>query len=78
MSSERVTVTEDEINAWMRRLYALSKIHTVRLRDDVLGLVRVPAKYVAIIDAMHQAMTALAHGDPLPEFEEEKRNAKKR
>lgn len=69
----RTNVSDDDINAWMRKLYARAKIGTVDFRsagrpNAPLGLIGVPAKYVAVIDAMHQAMTALAHGESLPEF----------
>lgn len=66
-------VTDEDINAWMRQLYVHAKIGTVDFRradrpNAPIGLIGVPSKYVAVIDAMHQAMTALAHGEPLPKF----------
>jgi hypothetical protein len=71
----RTDTTDAEINAWMRKLYALAKIGTVDFsRADrpnaPTGLIGVPSKYVAVIDAMHEAMVCLAHGEPLPEFAE--------
>jgi hypothetical protein len=71
----RTKVSDADIDAWMRKLYALAKIGTVDFRradnpNGAMGLIGVPAKYVAVIDAMHMAMTALACGEPLPEFAE--------
>jgi hypothetical protein len=79
----RTRVTDDDINAWMHRLYVLAKIGTVDFRSAArpsapLGLIGVPAKYVAVIDAMHQAMSALANGEPLPEFAVTEPTTKKR
>lgn len=66
-------VTAEMVDAWMRKLYGLAKIRTVDFRradrpNAPVGLIGVPSKYVAVIDAMHAAMTALRRGEPLPEF----------
>lgn len=80
---EAVKTTDEDIDAWMRKLYMHAKIGTVDFRradrpDAALGLIGVPGKYVAVIDAMHMAMTAIAHGDPLPEFVEQPPKKRKR
>jgi hypothetical protein len=62
--------TADKIDRWIRRVLTAAKIETVRFHDQSLGLVRVPAKYVAVIDALHAGMVAIAHGDPLPDLAE--------
>ncbi len=58
--------TPEQIVSWIRSLCAVTRIKTIALGDGSLGLVSVPIKYVALIDAMQQGLNALAAGRPLP------------
>ena len=62
-----VKVSHDEIDKWCVKLYRLSGIEVVRF-DGANGLVNVPNKYVALLDALHLALVNLSEGLPLPEF----------
>lgn len=66
----RAKLTTEDIDAWMRRLYAVAHIPTVKFRNGTVGLVNTPGKYVAVIDAMHAAIVAAATGEPLPDLVE--------
>lgn len=65
-------MTHDEAIAvstrWMRKLMAACSIEVVSWPDGSTGLVDVPAKYCAAIDAMHRALMAVMTGEGLPEI----------
>lgn len=69
MSAE-VLPSNDEITAWVLRLCRAAKIHVEVFPDGTMGLIDVPAKYVAVIDGMHIALLSVAMGDGLPEINE--------
>lgn len=71
---------EVALSAWTRELMRRCGIHVERFRDGSMGLVNVPSKCVAAIDAMNQALYVVMCGDGLPEFlpEEPKPAPKKR
>jgi hypothetical protein len=63
----------EQIDAWVTGLMRKAGIKTINFAtaaepDGPVGLLNVPGKYVAIIDAMHQAMHALVRGEDLPKF----------
>ncbi len=68
--------TDDEmarmVANWVKALLIRAGIRVVDFsRGDehaALGLIGVPAKYCGVIDAMHAAIDAVAHGEPLPTF----------
>lgn len=75
-------LTEDEAIAkhkpWVREVMRRCGIEVVTFSDGTTGLVNVPAKYVAAIDALHQALHAAMIGEDLPAFtSEEPSKAKK-
>lgn len=60
--------TEAEVTAWVRTLCRRAGLRIHLWSDGSSGLVNVPAKYVAVIDAMHVALLSIAAGEGLPEF----------
>lgn len=78
MPDIRKEVSQEDIHDWLKTLYRRLGIRTVIFRDGTVGLVNVPAKYVAVIDHMHLAMVNLAEGDKLPEFLPEEQRPKKK
>jgi len=72
--SAREAMSEDDAakasTKWVRELMRRCKIEVVEWPDGSTGLLNVPAKYVAAIDALHQALWLAMVGDPLPEFTE--------
>lgn len=60
------------LTRWVKELCRRAGIQVVTFRDGSQGLINVPAKYVAVIDSMHVAMTELieSKGTRLPEFVE--------
>jgi hypothetical protein len=63
---------------WVRELMRRCKIEVVTFRDGTTGLLNVPAKYVAAIDVLHQALAAAMAGEGLPEFAEEEQPKKRK
>lgn len=65
-------MTPDEaeriLRRWVRELMRRCGTHVEKFRDGTMGLVNVPAKYVAAIDAMHLALFEVMQGAELPEF----------
>lgn len=62
-----------ECDSWVKTLLLRSGIRVVNFskaadETEAYGLLNVPAKYVGIIDAMHQAIVAARLGQPLPAF----------
>lgn len=65
---------DHKIDSWVRTLLLRGGFKTINFSaiDDAqraYGILNMPGKYVVIVDAMHQAMHALARGEPLPEFQ---------
>jgi len=54
---------------WVKELMRRCGIHVETFRDGSMGLVNVPAKYVAAIDSLHRALVATMAGEDLPEFD---------
>lgn len=75
-------MTEDEAIAlhvpWTRELLRRCGIHVEVFRDGTTGLVDVPAKYCAAIDALHMALHAVMVGEGLPAFTVEEPPKKRR
>jgi hypothetical protein len=74
-------LTEDEAIAihkpWVRELMRRCGIRVEAFSDGTLGLVDVPAKYVAAIDALHRALHHAMIGEDLPEFTREEPQPKR-
>lgn len=58
--------TEADLLRWVLALAVACKINVHHFRDGSLGLVDVPVKYTAMIDALHCAAIAIIRGQPLP------------
>lgn len=75
-TTESMQLTKEKlaiIDAWVKKLMVRSGIQCVSFAsadrpDAPLGLVGVPSRYCAIVDAMHQAMHAIVLGEDLPIF----------
>ena len=79
MAENEPELTEEQreilrgVDNWVRTLLVRSGIKIVNFRKedgevDAYGLLNTPGKYVAIVDAMHQAIAAASLGMPLPKF----------
>ncbi len=62
------TPTVDEAIAFGRAICAAAGIRVHVFPDGTTGLIDVPVKYVAVIDALHQALINVCAGEPLPEL----------
>lgn len=60
--------TEQELEAWMVEVCHRAGVRVHRFDDGSMGLVDVPAKYVAVIDALHCALISLLKNQGLPEL----------
>jgi hypothetical protein len=59
---------EQDVERFVLGVCAHAGIRVQRFPDGTLGLVDVPAKYVAAIDALHCALISVVRGDMLPEL----------
>lgn len=62
------TPTDEAIDRFVLELCHRADVKVHTFPDGTRGLINVPAKYVAVIDAMHVALVSVARGDGLPEF----------
>lgn len=69
MAERTVKEAIDLAKPWVIELLRRCNIRVWAAEDGTIGLVDVPAKYVAAIDAFHQALVAALAGEDLPAFE---------
>lgn len=68
---ERITAempTATELRDWCLAICRRAGVRVHVFADGTTGLVDVPAKYVAVIDALSFALACLARGEELPEL----------
>lgn len=67
--NERVyTPSDHEIDRFVIGICHRAGVRVHHFPDGSRGLIDVPAKYVAVIDALHVALMSVAAGDGLPEL----------